>query len=454
MSYLDPNQDELLKGQKAPAGNDTNQAPSSASSAASSGPGAYSPNTPTSGTGATGFQNLQGYLDANQGSNVTGQVADKLQGQADTAREDLRTAQSGFQDQVNQNAVKSDPNNLQSVLADPAKASDSDTASFQKQLNANYSGPTDANSYAGYQKATAEGQNAYNSAQAAKNQGGATALLDQYFGNPNYNQGQKSLDSALFMGGDQTALNNVQQNVQNMPAEFQQVGKQLNTFANQGQADTQAAKEAAANALYGQGGSAADIKGGAVKDALGLVDATTASNKTDAAINYQNELAMLGNRTPINASGRSGSQLNLNADQRKALGFNDAKGSLLSLYDVNPANAKYLTQAADPTTGQSATPEEVARLNALAKLGGTPQSWLNTDQAGTYSANPRFNMSQLQADVGVAQNGAQGNAEYQNALANYKAAVNSGNQANAQAAGRVLTGIQSKLGFFNQIVGT
>lgn len=409
MAYIDPNQEDLDKQQQQggnpnPAGNDS---PSTSTGVGdpSSAP-TYSASAPTSGTGSTGFQNLQSYLDANQGNNLSGQLAGKVSSQADKARNDLRGAEDSFKGSVDQNAVQQDQDNITRVLQNPNSASAADTTRFQQQLNANYQGPQNAVSYSPFQQAQSEGQNAYNSAQVAKTEGGRLSLLDKFFGTPNYTQGERGLDSALLLGGDQTDFNNLQDQVQNFPSEFQSSAQSLDQYANQGSGNTAASRAAARKAIgiddagnlthQGTDAYGNPLYQGAFGDIENAVQSRVGQSNQTAADEYGRVSGALKDRNLIS----------LKPDELKSFGIQPGS----RLYNVDPT--AYLTQnAVNATNNTAITSEEQARLSALYNLAGAENTFApNASLAGT-SQNPyQFNSQGYQSAVD------QGKNAYENAL--------------------------------------
>lgn len=417
MAYIDPNQDDQEEQQQGtPASNDPTQAPSSAS-AVESQTQSYSPNTPTSGTQGTGFQNLNSYLDANQGNTLSTQLAGKVKTQADQAQQDLQGAQSQFKSSVDENTVNYDQDNANRVLGDPGKASADDTAKFQAQMNANYQGPQDANQFGAFSNAQNLGRKAYNESQAAKTEGGKLSLLNNYFQTPTYNQGQRSLDSALLSGGDQTAFNDLQNQVQNYPSEFQTAAQDLNTYGSKGAATTAASRASARQGLgiddsgnftgkqtNGQGDWAG---GGAIGSALNSINSDQINANNRAAQSYSSLVGqfasphMVPGAAGTYAEGKLFPQVQMTIDQERSLGLPvDKQGTT---YAFNPSKiADYIKQAGPATLNNAADPEHVAKLSALSQLAQLPQTWVDPSQAGTYKDAPWFNTALLlneQADL-------------------------------------------------------
>lgn len=422
MSFLDPNQDEQNQQQgtpQSPANNQPGSAPSSAGSVGGAGINptgqSYSATAPTSGTQGTGFQNLNAYLDANQGNNLAQQVGGKISGAADQANTDFGNAQTSFKSQVDQNTVKADPNNVQSVLADPVNASKDDTAAFQKQMFANYNGPTDSNSYQPFQQAQTEAQNAYNQGQQAKDEGGRFALLNNYFQTPNYTQGQKSLDNALLVGDDQTPINNAIAQVQNLPSQYQSTAKDLNDYANTAATGTKAANEAARTALgvdaAGNLVQQTDQNGLAQTDSFGkpLYSGAfgTVENPVTQAVESYNQNAP-NSFSQIKNSLSSKDFSGLTPDQLSGLG--NLSQFKQDLFGVDPSGSNFLKQnAVNATPNTMISADQQARLSALYNLAKEQNTFApDSSIAGTAPKNPySYDQGQFQNAVQQAHTGYQ-----------------------------------------------
>jgi hypothetical protein len=315
---------------------------------------------------------------------------------------------------VDQNTVKTDQNNINSVLSDPTKASSADTAAFQQQLNANYGGPTDANSYAGFTNAQNEAQNAYNQAQQANTEGGKMALLNKYFGTPTYTSGQQSLDSALLTDGDQTPFTQLTQQVQNYPSQFQSAAQDLNNYAAQG-AQTTAATNAAARSALGVDASGNLVPQGIAVDASGTPLYTGALGNIINGVNQRVDTYNANAQPTFSAVQQALTNKNLSSltpDELAALGgISNYTGAL---YGANPS--QFLTQnAANATPNTAITADEQAKLQALFNLAGVKDTFApDASLAGTASTNPfTFNNNAFQAAIQSGKDAYQGQLNQQ-----------------------------------------
>jgi hypothetical protein len=398
--------------------------------------------SPSAGAGKSGFDakaptssgqwtNLQNYLNANNGAQFGTQFSGNIEKNVDQASGDLNNATNEFQQNVQASANQLDPRIIDELNTNPTSMSSEDQASFQKAFRGGYQGPQNSASDVSFQKATSEAQNAYDESAAAKTAEGKFALLQKYFNNPNYTRGQQSLDSAILSNdpGAEAEIERVANKASDLPVQVQSEKRKADAASAAAQARNNKSMQDALNALYGSGGSAQKVTGGAVGKALGRIDQTSAEQKLAADKNYQDYLKILQtvSSTPTSAYDSSywsshpevplqnrGGVINdvvITPEQAKLLGLTDntnvgrmsqitpqmssaiQNGTDSYGADFNhPTISSFLKEAADPTRETAATPDELAQLNALASLGGTEQNWLNPS-ATPYSANPNFDVS-------------------------------------------------------------
>ncbi len=315
------------------------------------------------------FQNLDSYLNANEGQNFGESVAAKVGDQVTQAKSDTQSAASQFSGKVDQGTTKYDDDVVKGAVADPtAYASDeAKLASFTKQRDANYAGPKSSAEDEDYRRAYEQSQKAYRQSEASKSEGGRFALLDEYFRRPDYSQGQKTLDNLLVQNdpGSREAFGSVQTAANDVPSEYQASAQRGNNLANQGQAATQAAREKTRAAI-------------GVDDAGNLLETSLLATERGSI-----DKSVLDENARVQASKKSIS------DNIFSSGLTDEQLALLGLsrgsesYGINPTD--YLQSAVPPTADQITSKEQQAKLAALAKLAGAGDSYVtDATKAGSY----------------------------------------------------------------------
>lgn len=200
---------------------ESSQGPSIAGSGQVTG-GASAPvaaGAPTAGqpTRSDRYQNLSDYLKANEGQQFGQQFTNKVNSEISNASQAQKDAYDSFKGTVDSATVKTNADLLQGTINDPTStAKDAQkSAEFKNQLNAEYKGPFSyEDNPATYQKAASATSRASDIANAATSEGGRFALLNDFFGRPQYTQGQKSLDN-LLLQNDPTTKQGIEQAKQN-----------------------------------------------------------------------------------------------------------------------------------------------------------------------------------------------------------------------------------------------
>ncbi len=334
-----------------------------------------------------GWTNLQQYLDANQdqAASAGSQIANTVSGQAQTAKNDINNDTSDFTGKVNASTVNQDPNAVSNAINDATSAkagsilNPDDVSSFQKQANANYTGPTDFTQSGGYGQAQQDVNAASNSLQQTQSEAGRDVLLNNQYGNasPNgYTQGEKNLDQALIEGSQPA-----QQSLQAVNNQWTGIGNALSGA-------TTSENALAANAQQTDAATAA-----AAQSALGTADSGFKTNlnsglsaaKADQAAGYQSAQNSFGGNklapTDLTATGLSSGQ---------------------DIYGLHLGD--YLSQSNAPTLNTFATADQYAQAQALAQLAGQSGSDFlpsqYADQAGTAPTSPySFNGNQFNSDL-------------------------------------------------------
>lgn len=393
--------------------------------------GASAPNPsgqPSNSSNSTGsWTNLQSYLNANagQGDQVGSQIASTVGGQAQTAKNDVDSAASDFQNNVDANTVNADPDLVNKAITDAENAGQSpssaggasgsgsqpsptysipengsssglqvsglpvssgdptsvpvgipennmtltpsepnEVSGFQSQENAAYNGPTDFTKSAGYGQA----QNDINSAQTALGELGSESgrdvlLQNQYSGASanGYNQGEKNLDQALLEGSPQA-----QSALQGVQSQWSGIGNILGTATNN-------ENSAAANAVSVDAATSAAAKA-ALAAANNNFQNTVTGQLTSDQQSYSSLLAEAQKDLQSNT---------FTPAVLQALGLSQGEHT----YGADPS--QFFSAGVNPTLYNTANAQQYAEATALANLaGGTAQSFLPSQyesQAGTAS---------------------------------------------------------------------
>lgn len=362
--------------------------------------GSTAPN-PQSAKSGSGFQNLDKYLSMNQAQNFGGQVLGKVSDQIQGAGAQMSSAADQFKSQVGAANALPSTEDVNKAIANPGGA---DAKQFQTWENQSYAGP----------KSLSENQDVWNkywsgtkqaqtSAGLLGNEAGRFTLLDQYFGKPTYNYGQKSLDNLLMQ---QSGLGKQTQDLQNQATQLQATGTQkaqeLSDVAatRVGEVDKNRAQVRSAIGLDAQGnviqGTGAGALGKQWADVQAQLDAANAARAADTARLQQG----------LSQNALSGADLN-------ALGLTAGQNT----YGVDLS--KYFTAGPQLTRDQVMQDPQRNYIQALSQLAGVT----DTFASGTKSAaNPEYNYNTagLQSDI----KGAQG--LYESALRNTPVTFNWG----------------------------
>lgn len=392
----DPNQDPNQQNQQ---GGQASQAPQLAGGSQVVGGAAATaaPSAPSSAAGGNTYQNLQNYLSANQDNGFGGQFAGKVQGDVDAATQAQQGASQGFKNQSDAGSYYGNNSLIDQAIANPTQFSQDqgNVTNFQNQLNAKYQGPQSLQDDQGdYQKAAGATQKAQDVTQAAQSEAGRFGLLNNYFGNSGYTQGQQGLDQ-LLVSQDKTAQQGIQQAAQNAAQQqqnFQNMQGDLVNYAGQNKAKT----EAAANYAKTQGTNAIAAQNTANQNAL-----------TQAQQAYQQEQANLAALQGTDAS--KWAPLLQQYGVGQAAATNDVIPGVTdqaSYYGINPG-AGNPTLGLTPTLSNVTSQADQAKLNALENLMQQTQTTFTPGEAGTFNPNLNFDTGAYNTALQGAQQGFQ-----------------------------------------------
>ncbi len=330
-------------------------------------------------TQGSGFVGLDKYMAANRGNNFGNQVTGKVQGDVDQAKQGLASGTQAFTDASNQgttrwNDVQGDVKNIVDNAGSGTSADD--VSKYQGLAGAKYQGPESFLGSAYGTAAQGKVQKAAQAGQALQSEGGRFALLDNYFGRPNYSMGEKSLDNLLV------------QNAPGVAAKSQLIGgetKKLSRDAGQ--------TEQSLNNLAASNRQATQDTAKNTKDYLGNANAGFQKDLDQRYQQYKSDT------DASNAAMRS--DLADNAwDQKTMAAFGVTPGT--ALWGVNAGS--YLQDNPKASLGQFASDQDYAKYLAMEQLAGEDPSYLSAadrDKAGTGAAMGSYTVDQprFQSDV-------------------------------------------------------
>ena len=365
----------------------------------------------------SGFVGLDQYMNANKGNKFGNQFTGKVQGSVDTAKQTLNQSADAFSNASNQGATKwNDVQGQVKGIVDNAgdATTKEDAAKVQGFANAKYQGPENFLGTAYGTQAQGSVQKASQQAKALQSEGGRFALLDQYFGRPQYNMGQKSLDNLLVQSAPGVAAR-----AQNIGTQAKQVS------ATAGQKNQELDNLAAANRQATLDASKQ------TKDYLGQAKT---GFETDLNKRYSDYTA--ANDAYNSALRNDVSDDALGADTLGLYGLNEGQ----DLYNVNLGN--YIQDNPQDSKGQFASDADYARYLALSQLAGDdPTTLLADDRANAGTAvgmgRATVDKNRLQSDIQASRTGYEQAKEnpfisYDDFIRQYGAALDQGFRQNGQ----------------------
>lgn len=355
-------QDEKDKELQQPAGAPP-PSPMGAASAVPQQP--VQPSAPASAPrqGSGRFTNIQKYIQANlpqQGQQGLGErIGEKIQTQASDVRKGIEQARGQFSQQLAPEqqrlagASQAIQSSIQTAQQNPNQLSPEMLQQFQMLREGTQQGPSEFNASPLQQQQQALAQ------QAAKTRTEADrfGLLRQYFGQPTYTRGQQRLDQLLLQAspgslrqlqmGAQQASKGTEQALSGAQSEAQSALQQL---AQQRMAAQQQAQEQLGTARTGE----------------------------EEAISQAEQAEEARRKRLVESFSKAPGAAAITSSDLSSLGLDPT----MRLYGLNPEMKTPEQLQLDVTRQQIATPEQQARLQALAQLGGVEESFLGQGQVG------------------------------------------------------------------------
>lgn len=297
----------------------------------------------------SGFVGLDKYMTANQGNNFGQQFTGKVENQVNQGQQALQQGAQSFTNASNQGAVK-DASKAKDIITNAGDGlAQGDIDTVKNTANARYQGPENFLSTDWGQQAQGNVQKAASQGKALQSEGGRFALLDQYYGRPQYSQGQKSLDNLLVQNDKRTAARSqaLGGQAQKLSSDADDQNMQLDNLASQNKSVTaQTAKD--------------------TRDYLGQAKT---GFQTDLQKRYDDYLS----DTRAYNSARSSDLGDDNLDS-STLGMTGLKEGD-NLYGLNLSD--YIQNSPEASRGQFASDKDYARYLALSKLSGENPTLLN-----------------------------------------------------------------------------
>jgi len=371
-------------------------------------------------TSSDKYQNLNDYLKANEGNGFGESFSNKVNEDVNKGTQAINNAGTQFKSQVDASTVNNNQALINSAISDPAAFNEAEN--FKKLRDASYGGPNSfSDSSDLYSKTYGQTKKAQDAANAAGSEGGRFALLDSYFGRPQYNTGQKSLDNLLVQNNSnaQQGIAQARQNANEQRSQFQRQSAELSDYASQGRGTTEATRRAARSAL-GIDDAGNLVEGqGAIGGALNTLNDELAARKAQAQADVQGfqglrnqrnlsqltpeQLSLLGiTESDITQGYINSPQFLQNQGIRNIINPMYGVSGAGQFYGANPY--QYVSGPMDNelNMGNVATAQEAAKLRALQDLAGLQNPLVQgLENAGKYSTGnlAQFNKSQFIGDV-------------------------------------------------------
>jgi hypothetical protein len=321
---------------------------------------AMQPGQPKPMQQGSGFTNVQRVAQANQNNRLGQAVGSGVQQVGQQARTAIGAGQQQFQQDTQKNNLDTTENRtqVQNLVQDPTKASQADIDKFSQYRSGQYHGPQGIQNY---DELSNQAQQAQQLGQSANTAGGRLALLQRFAARPqqSYTSGQSRLDAALL---GQTGSQGLRQARQS-------------TLGIQGQLDQgQQAAQAQAQELQARAAGLKSFTEGQIK---GQTDPMHQQLQAAAdAANAARDAQVVKAQQDF-AAGK------VSSDELNELGLGDLAGQETYGTDLSRFISGSGVKADELGV---ASKEQAAKLNALARLGGT-EAFGDEAQAGSFAKN-------------------------------------------------------------------
>ncbi len=346
-------------------------------------PAAPQANTATKQKTPSNFADLGEYLRVNQGQEFGSKLAGKVGEDITKGQGALDTAETQYKERADAATIQDNQGLINQVDTNPEGI---DKTAYTGLRDAEYKGP---NSFSDtqdlYNQAQGQTGAAVGKANASKTEGGRFALLDNYFGRPNYSQGEKTLDNLLVQNDDNSkqAFSQMQANANQLQQKADNIGTELGNYSAQAKGKTEATRNAARGAL-GIDDAGNVVEGGNLSNSQKAINDAYTQRTADQDASYQGYADALRNRRFADVQG---------------LGLQNTG----PLYNVGLEN--YLSKTNDLSPVSAATPEQFAKFKTLSNLADRPDAWLQDEaNVGKYDTEPTvgYDFSALDSALGTA----------------------------------------------------
>jgi len=321
----------------------------------------------------TGFVNLQQILQANRGGRLAPTVTSGIKGQLQSGQQQLGQAQQQFQTKLGeeQRGLKQTGEEVGSTLqkldVDAPQVSSEEEQKFKLLRDATYKGPQglkDEESLKRQQMSAAE------AAELSRSREGRQELIRQYSQispSQQYTQTRRSLDEILSGKALAPQLRGIRRQAGELVGD---VGRSTELASQQARAQAGALeklKKETAGTLSG--------KAGEIQSAIGqrMQDLTSAQKTQFEALQQALEsgqiTAQQAQLLGIQLQAQPGAEAGLGT---KPIGIQP--GQDIQLYGLTPQQLLQTIQTADISKGTVTSPEQIAKLQAIAKLSGTSEA--------------------------------------------------------------------------------
>lgn len=211
------------------------------------------------------FVGIKQYIDANQkqSQKFGDSVAGKLDNTIVKAQGDIQGADTGFKQEVDQNALSGAaqaPEEAQGIVQRAASGqgnTDQEKQRFTQIKDATYKGPNELRDSKFFQPAFASLQDAQKQSDLSKTEAGQGQLLNTYYGGPGYSGGEKRLDSYLLSGPQENRekLATAREKAAPLQGQFDNISQSAADYAKTAKTQTDQAAQAARQSVQGAGTS-------------------------------------------------------------------------------------------------------------------------------------------------------------------------------------------------------
>ncbi len=349
---------------------------------------------------ASGFTNVSDYLDQNQNQalDLGSKVGSKVSETVDQAKNTLDSAQNNFNNSVQANTVQYNQDLVNKAAQDAQGVlnNDNDKGAFQKQLNANYTGPNSFETSEYYQPLNQDINKAKTVVDQIDDAGGRKDLIKSVQQSDRANTGVTSLNNLLLQSSPD-AINKVQESAkpfQDIYNSLDGIKSEANNNVSNAKTTTEATRNQTRDYFTGDNGYIKNFE----NDLNSRVEQTRqdAIGTRDAILNNTN-----------NPSALSDDQLvQLGLDRAKFDQIMSKNNLLDQHYGVDKFKdfSPYVSQIDNPEASINAqnvaTAEEYAQMQALSDLLGVDNTLLaDPSQSGTANNDyVDFNLEQYLSD--------------------------------------------------------